>query len=165
MNIQAMNDRQYGLLFGVCRSIRYHDRRRAFFERLHQITSGLTVLLAGSVLFELAVIAALLSAWDIVVGYSVKASLHRDLKQRFGALEIAILLGLDDDSTWQHHEAERLRIEQDEPPIFRALDMLCHNELLTADGLKRGNGANFATLNAWQRTTRHFFHWADSNPV
>jgi hypothetical protein len=36
MNIEDMTDAQYGLLFDVRRSIRYHDRRRAFFETLHR---------------------------------------------------------------------------------------------------------------------------------
>ena len=176
MNIQSMNDLQYGLLFDVRRSVRYHNRRRAFFERLHQITAGLTILLAGSVLFELArpgetawwmvalaVIAALLSTWDIVVGYAVKATLHRDLKQKYGALEISILSGLDDAETWQSYQLERLRIEQDEPPVFRALDILCHNELLAAEGFKSdaNRSTHFYPLNGWQRTTRHLLHWAN----
>lgn len=177
MNIHAMSDRQYSLLFGVRRSLRYHDRRRAFFERLHQITSGLTILLAGSVLFELArpgetaawmivmaVVAALLSVWDIVVGYAPKAGLHRDLKLRFIALEIAMLAGGDDEATWQQHEIERLRIEQDEPPIFRALDTLCHNELLRAEGFRKDSDAkHFFSVNCFQRLTRHLFHWSDLN--
>jgi hypothetical protein len=50
MNIEDMTDAQYGLLFDVRRSIRYHDRRRAFFETLHRITSALTILLVGWVL-------------------------------------------------------------------------------------------------------------------
>lgn len=171
-----MNDRQYGLLFDVRRSLRYHDRRRAFFDRLHQITAGLTVLLAGSVLFELArpgetatwmivlaVSAALLSAWDIVVGYASKAGLHRDLKIRYGTLEMAIVTGDDTAETWKNHQLERLRIEQDEPPVFRALDTLCHNELLVAEGHTRNDEgkAHLAHLNSWQRFTRHLFHWAD----
>lgn len=172
MNLHDLNDAQYGLLFDVRRSIRYHDRRRAFFERLHQITGGLTVLLAGSVLFDLArpgetpawlsalaVVAALLSAWDIVVGYASKAGAHRELRQRFGALEMAILSGDLGDSTWNEHRLARLRIEQDEPPVYRVLDMLCHNELLRAEGV--GDAAHWAKVSAWQKATRHIFRWSD----
>lgn len=172
MNIHALNDEQYGLLFDVRRSVRYHDRRRAFFERLHQVTGGLTVLLAGSVLFDLArpgetpawlatlaVVAALLSAWDIVVGYAAKAGLHRELRQRFGALEMTMLAGDATSDTWDAHRQARLSIEQDEPPIYRALDALCHNELLRAEGIR--DTAHWARLSAWQKATRHVFHWAD----
>lgn len=176
MNLADLSHSQYGVLFDVRRSVRYHDRRRAYFERLHQITGGLTVLLAGSVLFDLArpgttpiwmtalaVAAALLSAWDIVVGYASKANLHRDLRARFVALEMQMLSGGADDATWGCHQQERLRIEQDEPPIYRVLDSLCHNELLAAEGFDReGNGkSHFVTLSRWQKVTRHLFHWGD----
>lgn len=178
MSINDMSDKnvQYGLLFDVRRSVRYHDRRRSFFEQLHQITGGLTVLLAGSVLFDIAkpgesplwltliaVIAAVLSTWDMVVGYSSKAGAHRDLKVRFSALEIAILSGDERAETWIAHQKSRLLIEQDEPPVYRALDLLCHNELLRAEGHDvNGDAANHvATVPRYQRLTRHFFHWAD----
>lgn len=176
MDIKAMNTPQYQLLFGVRRSIRYHDRRRAFFEFLHRVTAGLTVLLAGSVLFEVArlgetawwlttisIFAAVLAAWDIVVGYSEKAKLHLDLKRGFGALEIAMIAGDGSPQTWNDHELARLRIEQDEPPIFRALDVLCQNELLIAEGIKNDekNSQYFGRVNFWQLSTRHFFHWSN----
>ncbi|OGT19263.1 MAG: hypothetical protein A2342_02460 [Gallionellales bacterium RIFOXYB12_FULL_54_9] len=171
-----MNDKQYGLLFDVRRSVRYHDRRRSFFEQLHQITGGLTVLLSGSVLFDIArpgdspswllavsAIAAVLAAWDMVVGYAAKTSLHRDLKKRFAALEMDIVGGVESDETFAAYSLERLRIEQDEPPIYRALDLLCHNELLRAEGFRdKDKGVeHFSQVNFFQRLTRHFFHWAD----
>jgi hypothetical protein len=174
MNRSEMTDAQYAFFFDVRRSLRYHDRRRAFFERMHQITGALTVLLAGSVLFDiarpgdnpawllaLAAIAAILSALDMVIGYAAKAGLHRDLKARFAALEISIVLGDAEASTWQAHRAERLRIEQDEPPIYRALDLLCHNELLRADG-HPATADHLAAVPFHQRLTRHLFHWPDS---
>ena len=43
----------YALLFGIQQSVRYHDRRVAHFELLHQITSLATVLLAGIVVVDL----------------------------------------------------------------------------------------------------------------
>ncbi len=172
MNLRDLNHEQYGLLFDVQRSMRYHDRRRAFFDRLHQITGGLTVLLAGSVLFDiarpgatpwwlssLAVAAALLVAWDMVVNYAAKAGLHRELRRRFGVLEMAMLSGDLEDGTWQEHHLERLRIEQDEPPVYRALDLLCRNELLRAEGIS--NPAHRARVSGWQKATRHLLHWAD----
>lgn len=171
-----VSDDQYNLLFDVRRSARYHDRRRAFFEQLHRISATLTVLLAGSVLFDLArpgetalwmtvlaIIAAVLAAVDIVIGYVGRATLHDELKKRFVSLEMAILSGKDDPETIRQHQIERLRIEKDEPPIFRALDLLCHNELCKAMGFTReGDGEkNFANLTYWQQLTRHFWPWAD----
>ena len=174
-----MNDKQYGLLFDVRRSIRYHDRRRSFFEQLHQVTGGLTVLLAGSVLFDIArpgdsplwllalsAIAAVLAAWDRVVGYAVKAGVHLSLKKRFSALEMVIVAGSSPEESFDAHSLERLRIEQDEPPIYRALDLLCHNELLRAEGFREGSAdTHFSRINGFQRLTRHLFHWADLSTV
>lgn len=166
-----MTDEQYALLFGVRRSVRYHDRRRAFFERLHRLTNVLTVLMAGSVLFDigrpgetagwlmtLAAMAALLAALDMVVGYAARASQHRDLKGRFVDLEMAILGGDETPEVWTAHRLARLAIERDEPPIYRALDLLCHNEVLLAEG---GKTADLVVLTKWQRWTRHLFHWPD----
>lgn len=173
MRQEAMNGDQYGLLFCVRRSARYHDRRRAFFERLHRLTSVLTVLMAGSVLFEigrsgetagwlmgLAVIAALLAASDVVVGYSSRANQHLGLKARFVDLEMAILKGDETSEVWTEHHLVRLGIERDEPPIYRALDLLCHNELLRAEGC---DASKLVVLTDPQRWTRHFFHWPDIN--
>lgn len=167
-----MTDDQYAVLFGVRRSVRYHDRRRAFFEQLHRLTAVLTVLMAGSVLFDigkpgapavwltaLAVIAALLAAIDMVVGYASRASLHRDLKQRFVDLEMDVLARGDSPEVWTAHRLARLAIERDEPPIYRALDLLCYNELLIAEGC---DPAKLVALKKWQRWTRHLLHWPDT---
>ena len=164
-----MSDEQYGLFFGIRRSIRYHDRRVAFYTGMHHLTGVLTVLLAGSVLFDvarpgnnpswliiLALLAAVLSAIDVVVGYAAKSGLHRDLKRDFNALEARIVLETDGD--WDQYRVERLRIEQNEPPIYQALDLLCHNEVLRSDGAE---GKYYVTMTWWQQMTRHIFHWAD----
>jgi hypothetical protein len=166
-----MTGDQYSLLFGVRRSVRYHDRRIAFFERLHRLTGVLTVLMAGSVLFEIgrpgetagwlvgvAVMAALLAALDVVVGYASRANQHRDLKTRFVDLEMAILKGDETPEVWTEHQLARLAIERDEPPVYRALDLLCRNELSRAEGC---NASNLVVLKAPQRWTCHLFHWSD----
>lgn len=166
-----MTDSQYALLFGVRRSIRYHDRRRAFFERLHRLTGALTVLMAGSVLYDLgrsgetanwlmalAMLAAVLASLDMVVGYAARAGQHRDLKARFVDLEMSMLKGGASAEDWLPHQLARLGIERDEPPIYRALDLLCHNELARAEGCQP---VDLAKVPAWQRWSRHLFHWPD----
>ncbi len=169
MNLAAMTDAQYGLLFAVRRSMRYHEARRAFFDGLHRVTAGLTVLLAGSVLFDLArpgetagwllALAAVLSAWDVVVGYAAAGARHQALKTRFGALEMALLDGAADDATWASHQRARLVIEQDEPPVYRMLDTVCHNDVMIAEGFSAGS-SHYVSVSPWQRATRHLFHWS-----
>lgn len=173
MNSTTLTDDQYGQLFGVRRSIRYHDRRRTFFERLHRLTSALTVLMAGSVLYDLgragetapwltalALAAAGLAALDMVVGYAARAGQHRDLKTRFVDLEISMLQ--TPAAAWAAHQAARLAIERDEPPVYRALDLLCHNELARAEGCA---AEHMARVPFWQRWTRNLFHWSDLSPA
>jgi hypothetical protein len=172
-----LSDEQYGLLFGVRRSVRYHDRRRAFYERCHQVTSVLTILMAGSVLFELgktgevagwlkaiSVLAALMAALDMVVGYAKRAINHGGLRERFALLEIAMIDGGIDEDTWLKHQRERLMIEKDEPPIYKVLDLLCHNELAEAEGYKRSDSPEcFFTANWWQRFTSQIFRWENTD--
>jgi len=171
MNLSQMNDEQYGLLFDVRRSIRYHDRRRAFFERLHTITSVMTILLAGSVLYDfgkpgesahwllaMGVIAAVLSTFDMAVGYSRRADQHHGLKKRFIDLEESIITGAGTDEVWDGYKKKRLSIERDEPPIYRALDLLCHNEVAVADG---HGDEHISRLSTMQRVTCQLLHWSD----
>jgi len=168
-----LSDEQYGLLFDVRRSVRYHDRRRAFYEQCHHITSVLTILMAGSVLFDIAkpgdapgwlqaisIAAALLAAVDMVVGYSKRASLHTSLRERFAQLEISMIEGSNDEPVWNGYQKERLLIEKDEPAIYKMLDLLCHNELVEAEGFTREkNPEQFFSANWWQRQTSQFYRW------
>ncbi|MEO6563913.1 MAG: hypothetical protein ABIN99_12860 [Nitrosospira sp.] len=168
----TLEDQQYKLLFAVRRSIRYHDRRRAFFELMHRISSVFMVLLASSIFLDLlgnavrrpawlttiALIAAMLGALDIIVGFARSATLHHDFKRRFIQLEIAISKS-ETEQALRDIEIERLRIEQDEPPVYRALDLLCHNEVAHADGVR--NPDDFAAVKWYQSLTRHIWHWAN----
>lgn len=168
-----INDWQYGLLFDIRRSIRYHDRRKSFFERLHHITSFLTILMAGSVLFDLAkdgetawwlivasILAALFAICDMVIGFSKQAGIHANLKDRFSALEINMISGDTKEETWNNYQRERLSIEKDEPPIYVALDALCRNELLIAEGFKGIDYQdNCAKVGKFEQITSNIFKW------
>ncbi|MCG8998423.1 hypothetical protein [Laribacter hongkongensis] len=173
MNLDALSHDQYGLLFDIRRSVRYHDRRKAFYELLHHITSWMTILMAGSVLFDaakdgktadwmicLSIAAALLAAADMVLGYSRRANLHGDLRRRFADLEIAILMGGSSQEEWHEHTRTRLIIEKDEPAIYKVLDLLCRNELLVAEGFNRkDNPEQFANITRYQRWTCQLYRW------
>lgn len=173
MSLNTLSHEQYGLLFDVRRSVRYHDRRRAFYEQLHQVTSLMTILMAGSVLFDLAKegatagwmitlssLAALLAAADMVLGYSRRAALHADLRQRFADLEIGMLGGDGSQTEWQEHHRSRLLIEKDEPAIYKVLDLLCRNELLVAEGFtQEKDPTQFARISLWKQLTCQLWRW------
>lgn len=158
------------LLFGVRRSVRYHNRRRSFFDRLHTIASAMNVIFGSAAvalvvgkLHEAAVISAAivaaLSAIDLVVGFSTKARLHNDLSKRFIRLEQRLLACRKPSrAELQDLNAARLEIEMDEPPALRVLDSICHNELVRAMGAEE---ENFKKIGLVQRLFAQFFDlWA-----
>jgi len=174
LKVDDLSEEQHALWFSVRRSGRYHDRRLNFFTRLHQITGGLTVLLSGSVIFDvarpgnspwwlltIAFVLACLAAWDIVVGYSSLANMHRELKRRWADLEIKLIQGDRDEATWKAYHIERLVIEKDEPPIYKALDVLCHQDLMIADGYCQTSESMGLKVSRWQRLTSQIIHWSN----
>jgi hypothetical protein len=163
------------LLFSIQRSIRYHDRRVSHFDNLHKLTNVCTIFISGIVILELtgaespnwvkwfAALAATLGAFDLVVGYGQRASQHRDLKRRFCILERKLI---------QAHSAqdlqamliERSEIETDEPPVFRALDALCHNEMCAAKGYSRTDPeecAHYRNIPWYTRATANWLRWSN----
>lgn len=165
-------EEQYGLYHSVIRSIRYHDRRMGFFRLLHNITSVVTIFLASSFLLAsnnidenlwlkvLSIIAALFAALDIVVGFSESANLHHTLRRKYMDLELAILsVSQTDTEAWKNLQLNSLKIEQEEPPIYRALDLLCREEVNAAEGIKPEEDEWHTELKWYQRLTAHLLKW------
>jgi len=142
----SLDERVHDLLFGVRRSIRYHNHRRRFFDGFDRFVKVLSVV-GGSgavvsaissvheVTIGLAAVIAFLSAISLIVGPAQAARLHEELAKRFSGLEHAIALTSDwTANRLRKFEADRLLIEAEEPPIMRVLDSQCHNELCRAMG-------------------------------
>lgn len=143
--------------------MRYHQRRRAHYDRLHKI-GRLGVLLAGSSAIAQfhSVIAGLvvvvLSALDLTFELSAKARDHEFLYRRFN--ELAQKLRCEQRPTDDHVMEwinERLRIEADEPPAYWALEADCYNEVLYARGL---NQMDAPTLTSYQRLLMNYMTFA-----
>jgi hypothetical protein len=112
----------------------------------------------ASWLTALSVGAGILAAIDMVIGFSKKANLHHELKQRYIDLEQEIIeAGSTHDLA--DFNRKRLLIEREEPAVYRALDTLCHNELIKADG--HAGDDHVYEINCFQRLTCHIFHWSD----
>lgn len=144
--IENLDERTYALLFAVRRSVRYHERRRRFYEAWNTATVAggvlggsvaATAVLAGWGEWSAAVAAsvAVLSALDLAVGTGRRADRHGDFMRRFIALERQFAHGgnLEDDE-YRKAVRERLAIESSEPPVLRLLDVLCHYEVLRSVG-------------------------------
>ncbi len=155
------------LLFGVRRSIRYHNRRTRFFDRTHKLSTFLSALGGTATLASVlakagpawtlscALAVAVFSVIDLVVGTAQAARLHNDLSKRFFALEKSIIsLKAPEAENIAELTAQRLDIEADEPPPLKVLDSMCHNELLRAMGYDK---SEFVEIKWYQRRFSQLF--------
>ena len=159
------------LLFAVRRSVRYHNRRRQFFDRLSKTITILTAvggigtvstLLAKSETLALwyGAAAGFFSVLDLVIGCAEQARTHTDLAKQFIELEIKMVKAGEKISAEQLADftTERLHIEINEPPILRVVDLQCHNELSRAMGYGKSEQYKISLL---QKLFAPFF---DFNP-
>jgi hypothetical protein len=168
-----LEERRHGLLFGIRRSIRYHSRRRRFFDKVNKFSTFLTALggtaTIASVLAEMgrlwtltfATSVAVFSAVDLVVGTAQAARLHDDLSRDFINLEkefISIKDFTEDD--YRRLSAIRLEIEAKEPPVYKVLDAMCHNELCRALGY---HDCEHAEIKWYQRLFCHLIDIQEHN--
>src|SRR5260370_1025811 len=118
------------LLFDVRRSIRYHNRRRRFFDKMSKWSSFLKVVGGSATITTVlakygtaaittsAFIVALLSGVDLIFQTSQMARIHGDLATRFNMLERELTLAEAGKFTKRmlaEFCAKRLEIEADEP--------------------------------------------------
>lgn len=149
MDGTKLKNERHDLLFDIRRSVRYHNRRRRFFDRFHLVTNAISVIFGSATIFVVlsalgngyavaaAAVVTIFSALDLVVGTSRMARLHDDLYRRFIALEQKVIAVAEEKVTEEdlsQFTSERLAIEADEPPVLRVLDSLCYNELARAMG-------------------------------
>ena len=135
----------HNLLFNVDCSVRYHSRRRQFFENLQQSTLFLAFLLTSGAMTALfakidwpvltygaPIVTTVILGVALVVRAGAKANDHNDLKRRFINLQRQMesernSFTPESVDAWA---AERLAIEADEPPINRVIHALVYNELV-----------------------------------
>lgn len=160
------------LEFSVDRSRRYHSRRQAFFDLCHK-TVMVTVLLGGSGAFIqlasngkifaqiLTAIVALAGIADLIFAFSHRARDHEMLYRRFSQLanDIAITAS-PTEQNYRQWVSRRLEIEADEPPIYCALDVSCHNQVVQAWGVKAEKAS---PLGFWQRALMHLVRFSGTS--
>lgn len=169
---QDIETKSHNLLFGIRRSVRYHNRRRMFFDRMHKITVSLSLICGSAtvsvalspvgkpVVAVLAALVAVFAAIDLVFDAPQYARIHNDLSRRFIDLE-KMMVGLrsltEDDI--RNFTTRRLDIEADEPPVLRILNIMCHNELARAMGY---NHDALIKIPSHKRILCHFFDLNDA---
>jgi hypothetical protein len=164
------------IIFGVRRSVRYHNRRRAFFDGWVLITNAVSVIFGSAAMWVFwskanldwgvyaALIVTFFSAINLVVGAGQRARLHADLARRFFSLEKEII-SMADPTEEQRRllMGKRLEIEADEPPVLRVVDVMCHNELADAMGFDRPK--DFYTIPWYLYLTGHFTNWFEGRII
>lgn len=147
ISTDRLSETRYKLLFGVRRSVRYHDHRRRFYATAQAWVNFASVVLGSAAAAQVLTRAemewgqwlfpaliAVISAYALVVRIGDKAVLHVDLYRRFIRLERRFLKAPINKDTLDTLEDARLAIEMDEPPIYQALNRTCRNELLKSEG-------------------------------
>lgn len=136
------------LLFSIRRSVRYHNRRRSFFDRWHHAMTVLSFIGGSGVFFTLlkelgdiyplmlSAIIVVASAIDLIFNFTAKARAHHDYARKYFEIEKDMIRhGKDfDDNLIRDWTVRRLDIEAEEPPVLHVLNVICHNELCRALG-------------------------------
>lgn len=164
-----LNDRIDGLNFGAEKSMRYHQRRRAHFERLHRGTMFAVVVTgsAGAAGFFgspefFALVAAVLGALDLVFAFSVKAQQHELLFKRFSILAKEIRSNSSPtEGDYQNWVNNRLDIESEEPTVYWAVEASCYNEVVVAWG--RETSVELNRLGFWEGVLMHWWPYEATN--
>ena len=137
------------LLFDVRRSVRYHNRRRSFYDRFHKSNTVLGLIGGSAVVATLladrgpdflplvfGAVVAISSALDLVIGSAGQARRHHDFARRYFNLEKEMVAAepRNDRKKISAWTQARLEIEAEEPPVMHVLNVICHNELCRALG-------------------------------
>lgn len=158
-------------LFSVRRSIRYHQRRRAFFDRLDKTSNMLSLIFGSAAIFGVlqekyklvAIVASgvvtVVSSINLVVGSAQRGRDHTDFMRRYIELEKVMLVKPTEEDLLRV-KAARLSIEAEEPPVMRVLDMICQRELMRATGYTK---EELPKIGWFQSCIAQFFDFRESN--
>jgi len=142
---EDLEDRWHKMLFSVCRSIRYHQRRRGFYDRLDKTSNMLSLILGSATIYgvlqenakNVALIASatvtVVSSINLVVSSAQRGRDHTDFMRKYVELEKR-MLGEPSEELLLEVSTARLTIEAEEPPVLHVLNSICHNDMLRARG-------------------------------
>lgn len=144
-----MTDNRYKTEYGLSRLIRYCGKRQRFFDGLHKISlfinavagsSAFVTIIAGipNVAAGLTACIAIISAIDNVVGFSERARKYSEQRIRYYDLYCELVKTRVDKFSEDFFRERKLRIDRDNPPILRVLDVVARNE----EDISRGYNYN-----------------------
>ena len=159
------------LRFNIVRSIRYHDRRRGFFDKMSKFSKA--VSLFGSTAAFVTVLKSWSNGWamgfaatsafftiaDTIFGSATRYTLHTDLKNRFSKLLVQ-LEGLESPTAQDLARLTETRreIEESEPSVLHVLNCICYNYAINALALDPADRLSIGPIQAF------FAQWIDLWP-
>jgi hypothetical protein len=134
-------DGYYDNSFAVERARRYHAKMQAFYDGCYNLTRVATALTGTASFFSLISggagteiakwltgIVAAAATFDQLFRFNRKARTHEALTRRFTDLSSKIAGWEAVPQNLKKARSERLRIEKDEPPVKRLIDLQAQNE-------------------------------------
>lgn len=118
--------------------------------------SGAFILVTADVEHWAAAAAAFIALWavvDIIVSPDKRAETHKELGQRFVDLAARLAMSPQTADAYPALLAERLKIERDEPPVKRLVDLLARNDECRARDFP---SEDQVPLSWWQRRFGYF---------
>lgn len=121
-------------------AMRYHNRRRAFLEKVARVDPLITVITGGATYTALvggasalgatiALVSAFVGALSLTCNFGESARKHGDLYRRWALLRGNLRkLNEHDQASLIDLELERANIEADTPSQLEALSVICENE-------------------------------------
>lgn len=150
------------LRFSALRSAIYHAARRGFYERAHRTCTALALIGGSGAVAAIgqsmpftATIAAMtttiVSALDLVFGFSVRAGEHAALTRRYYSV-MAAVGAVDDDVGALELERQIIELYGEERPAMWAVDAVAFNS--ASSSLYGPRGLRVA-ITPWQSAMRH----------
>ena len=174
-------------MYHIRRSVKYHDHRKQFFESL--VNWSLLLAVASGPMFWVfsayfgtgaesgenpnqwlkfapGVITSTFTGMVLITKASSKANLHDRLRVEFMRLrqdfERMPLEDRTDVLKVADFTARRVTIEEEELPINRVVDAMCHNEVCLSMGMKKPS--TYLKLRFWHRWFGAFTHLFNEGP-
>ena len=164
-NEDKLEDDLFKLQFNLGRSIRYHSRRRKFFDFWDKFTTFCSLVFSstatygvlstnGKITLISGAFVTIFSSLSLVIGFSNKARDHFDFVKQYSLLERMSIKEVLSEKLLKQITDEKLSIESTEPPVLRVLNEMCWNEEAKAQGIKP---EKWREIKWYQRLLSSFF--------
>ncbi|MDP8176370.1 hypothetical protein QJU83_02280 [Pasteurella skyensis] len=141
-----MKDQVKNLSFSLERSMRYHSKRRAFFNFWERFTNFISIVLSSGAIYAFSqnhpkfaitssLVLTIFSALTLVIGFSEKAREHLEFELSFANLKKRLLLSDKSQKLIDEIRAEINMLDAKESEPLTVLEQICYNEQVIADGL------------------------------